>query len=96
MIETIKDRQMGIIKAYKFTDGFDFDLIRKEVVGTFRAKLMKDVLIIEKDNDLCFLFKYGVIIFWDFDDEEYFLKTILLLYSKRNLLTPFLDWTLLQ
>ncbi len=67
---------MGIIKAYKFTDGFDFDLIRKEVVGTFRAKLLKDVLIIEKDNNLCFLFSYGVIILWDFDDEEYFLKTI--------------------
>ena len=67
---------MGIIKAYKFADGFDFDLIRKEVVGTFRAKALKDVLIIAKDNNLCFLFKYGVAVFWDFEDEEYFLKTI--------------------
>lgn len=67
---------MGIIKAYKFTDGFDFDLIREEVVGTFRAKVLKDVLIIEKDGNPCFLFKYGVAIFWDYEDEEYFLKKI--------------------
>ncbi len=67
---------MGIIKAYRLTEGFDFNLIKKEIVSTFRAKVLKDVIIIEKDQNLCFLFKYGVAIFWDFEDEEYFLKKI--------------------
>ena len=67
---------MGIIKVYRFTEGFDYDLIKKESVDTLRAKVLKDVLIIEKDTNLCFLFKYGVAVFWDFEDEEYFLKKI--------------------
>lgn len=67
---------MGIIKAYKLTEGFDFDLIKKETINTFRAKVLKDVIIFEKNGNLCFLFKYGIAIFWDFEDEEYFLKKI--------------------
>lgn len=67
---------MGTIKAYKFKDGFDFEQIKKEAVNSLRTKVLKDVLIIEKNNNLCFLFEYGVIIFWDFDDEEYFLKKL--------------------
>ncbi len=67
---------MGIIKVYRFTEGFDYDLIKKESVNTLRAKVLKDVIIIEKNKNLCFLFKYGVAVFWDFEDEEYFLKKI--------------------
>lgn len=67
---------MGIIKAYKLTEGFNFDLIKKEAVNTFRAKVLKDVIIFEKNGNHCFIFKYGVAIFWDFQDEEYFLKKI--------------------
>lgn len=67
---------MGIIKAYKLIEGFDFNLIKKEAVNTFRAKVLKDVIIFEKNGNHCFLFKYGVAIFWDFKDEEYFLRKI--------------------
>lgn len=67
---------MGIIKEYKLTEGFDFNLIKKEAVNTFRAKVLKDVIIFEKNGNHCFIFKYGVAIFWDFQDEEYFLKKI--------------------
>lgn len=67
---------MGIIKVYKFKDGFDFEEIKKEITNNFRAKVLKDVLIIEKNSNLCFLFEYGVTIFWDFEDEEYFLKKL--------------------
>lgn len=67
---------MGIIKAYKLTEGYDFDLIKKEVVYSFRAKVLKDVIIFEKNENLCFLFKYGLAVFWDFEEVEYFLKKI--------------------
>lgn len=67
---------MGSIKAYKLTEGFDFNVIKKETVNTFRAKVLKDVIIFEKNGNHCFLFKYGVAIFWDFEEVEYFLKKI--------------------
>ncbi|HEY9189982.1 MAG TPA: RMD1 family protein [Sulfurovum sp.] len=67
---------MGIIKAYKLTDGFDFDKIKKEAVERFRAKVLKEVVIFEKNGNHCFLFKYGVAIFWDFEEVDYFLKQI--------------------
>ena len=52
---------MGIIKAYKFTDGFDFDLIRKEVVGTFRAKVLKDVLLYPENMNKVKLNEFGIL-----------------------------------
>lgn len=67
---------MGTIKAYKFKEGFDFEQIKKEAMNSLRTKVLKDVLIIEKNNNLCFLFKYGVSVFWDFEDEEFFLKKL--------------------
>jgi len=67
---------MGTIKAYKLNDGFNFDEIKNEAINNFRTKVLKDVLIIEKNNNLCFLFKYGVTVFWDFEDEEFFFKKL--------------------
>lgn len=67
---------MGTLKAYRLTEAFDFDLIKKETIPTFQTKVFKEVILFEKSESLCFLFKYGVAIFWDFEEAEYFLKTI--------------------
>lgn len=67
---------MGIIRCYKFSDHFDFEKLRSNAINMFRTKLLKDALILEKDDKYGFIFKYGVAVFWDFEDEEFVLKKL--------------------
>ncbi|MDQ1325575.1 MAG: Sad1-interacting factor 2 [Campylobacterota bacterium] len=67
---------MGTIKSYKFSKTFDFKELTQNAIKTFRAKVMKDAVIIEKDSKYAFIFKHGVAVFWDFKEEEFLLKKI--------------------
>lgn len=67
---------MRTIKSYKFIKNFDFREITQNAIKTYRTKVMKDAIVIEKESKYAFIFKYGVAIFWDFGDEEFLLKKI--------------------
>lgn len=67
---------MNTIKSYKFVNNFDFKEITQNAIKTFRAKIIKDAIIIEKESKFAFIFKHGVAVFWDVGEEEFLLKKI--------------------
>ncbi|MDM5271170.1 RMD1 family protein [Sulfurovum sp. zt1-1] len=67
---------MGIIRTYKFSESFNYKEITQNAIETFRAKVLKDAIIIEKDNGYAFIFTYGIAIFWDIEGEEFILNKL--------------------
>lgn len=67
---------MGMIRTYKFSESFNYKEILKNAIEAFRAKVLKDAVIIEKDGGYAFIFKHGIAILWDIKEEEFFLKKL--------------------
>jgi uncharacterized Rmd1/YagE family protein len=67
---------MGTIRSYKFSESFNYQEVSHNAIEVFRAKMIKDAIIIEKDGGYAFIFQYGVAIFWDMQDEEFVLKKL--------------------
>ena len=67
---------MGTIKSYKFSENFNYREITRHAIKTFKAKELKDAIIIEKDGGHAFIFKQGIAILWDIKDEAFLLKQL--------------------
>lgn len=66
---------MGTIRSYKFYENFNYKEITQNAIDTFRAKVLKDAVIIEKGGH-AFIFKHGIAILWDIEDEAFFFKKL--------------------
>ncbi|MBD3789931.1 MAG: RMD1 family protein [Campylobacterales bacterium] len=75
---------MGSIRSCRFSQPFEFKEITQHAIEAFRAKVMKDAIIIEKESQYAFIFKHGVAVFWDFDDAEFLLKKLSSASSFKN------------
>jgi uncharacterized Rmd1/YagE family protein len=71
-----RETKMGTIRSYKFSESFNYKEIAQTAIETFRAKVLKDAVIIEKDGGHAFIFKHGIAILWDIEDEEFLLKKL--------------------
>lgn len=67
---------MGTIRSYKFSENFSYKEITHNAIESFRAKVLKDAIIIQKDGGQAFIFKYGIAILWDIKDEALLFKTL--------------------
>lgn len=68
-------------EAVCLTDRFDFKALGERLMSTYRCMLYRDVLGIEIQHGFCFVFPYGVAVFWNLSED---IKTRL-----RNELMPF-------
>lgn len=75
---------MGTIRSYKFSDNFNYKEITQHSIETFRAKVLKDAVIIEKDGGYAFIFKHGVAIFWNMENIEFMLQKLTSFASCKN------------
>ncbi|MEY3090968.1 MAG: hypothetical protein RL113_1284 [Pseudomonadota bacterium] len=67
---------MGTIRSCKFLDHFNYKEITQRAMESTRAKVLKDAIIIQKDAGYAFVFKHGVVIFWDIDNMEFLLQAL--------------------
>lgn len=67
---------MGTIRSYRFSDTFNYKEISQNAIETFRGKALRDALIIEKDGGYAFVFKHGVAVLWDIEDETFLLQKL--------------------
>lgn len=67
---------MGSIRSYTFTQRFNFEQVKLQAIEKFRAKVLKNAIVIEHKPGYLFVFDYGVALSWDLEDEQHLLQKL--------------------
>lgn len=66
---TAPNRRLQQCEAVCLSDRFDFKALSERLISCYRTTLYRDVLAIEIQSGFCFVFPYGVVVYWNLGED---------------------------